>query len=388
MLTMGMSAADQRAFEATLLGDHQTRVLVQVLDTDHNVVGEASDAVLSGQVDVDATADVTRTCQMEIHDPDYALHLDSGAGPAEAAMYADRMIQVHYCVRSDALPRWVNVPVFTGPITSLKRSRDTLSLDAKGKESLLSVQQSRHWDFRAGTVKTDAIKRILNDCGEQFYGIPHWSSRMAAPISITGRDAPWPVMKQLAASLASRSAGTDPVLFYNGDGYCRLKSFNHASRWTFRRSVDFMTEPDLSFDVESLRNYVAAHGANNVYGTAKLPDSDPLSAKSLGRHGIRRWLAEHIDNDQWTTKAACTQAARNYLAQSRRLSVAMDLETVCIPHLEERDVVGVDNGTWSWRMQLTKFSIPLDGSSTMQIGRTSTTRRVTRHTPLKRRKWQ
>ncbi|OCK14522.1 hypothetical protein [Cutibacterium avidum] len=385
MLTMGLSAADLARFEAGLLADHRTRVLVQVLDLDHNVVGEASDVVLSGSVDVDVTADVSRTCQMEIWDPTFKLNLDTGAGPTQAALYADRMVQVHYCIWSDELPRWVNVPVFTGPIASLKRSGETLSLAAKGKESFLQVGQNRWWAFPAGTAKTTAIKNVLSRSGERHQGIVNWSSKLAAPLSITSQEAPWPALQRLARSLSDSSRGTDPTLYYNAAGWCILKSFNRSSRWTFRRGVDFLSEPDLTFDVEATRNIVAAHGAKGVSASAKLPASDPLSAQSLSRGGVERWLLEVISNDGWTSKAACAAAARQRLDQLRTAAVQLELETVCIPHLEDRDVVTVDAGEWTWRMQLLKFSIPLDGSSSMQIGRTVTTRRLTRRRTVKRK---
>ncbi|MCO6633010.1 hypothetical protein RFH55_03710 [Cutibacterium avidum] len=385
MLSMGLSAADVARFETGLLADHRTRVLVQVLDLDHNVVSEANDVVLSGSVDVDATAEVSRTCQMEIWDPTCQLNLDQGAGPAQAALYADRMVQVHYCVWSDELPRWVNVPVFTGPITSLKRSRETLSLTAKGKESMLQTGQNRWWSFPAGAIKTTAIKNVLSRSGERHQDIPHWSSKLSSPLSITSQEPPWPVLQRLARSLSNASRGTDPTLYYNGAGWCRLRSYNRSSRWTFRRGVDFLSKPDLTFNVEATRNIVAAHGAKGVSASAKLPASDPLSAQSLSRGGVERWLLEVISNDGWTSKASCAAAARQRLNQLRTAAVQMELETVCIPHLEDRDVVTIDAGDWTWRMQLMKFSIPLDGSSSMQIGRTVTTRRLTRRHPVKRK---
>lgn len=385
MISLGLSAGDQSAFEADLLEDHRAGVLVQALDMDHNVVGEASGSILSGQVDVDVTGDVSRSCSLEIRDPDHALNLDSGTGPAEAGSYADRMVQVHYRVHSKTLGRWVNVPVFTGPITTLKRSEDTLSLTAQGKESFLQSGQNRWWSFPAGTLKTNAIKQVLADSGEQFSEITRWSDKLTTPTTITSSDAPWPVLKQLANSLASRSRGSDPVLFYNGVGYVRLRSFAAPSQWTFRRGVDFTTEPDLSFDLSAIRNIVAAHGAKGTSGSARLAASDPMSAQSLARNNVPRWLLEVISNDGWKSNSACAAAAKKRLDQLKSASVQIDLETVCIPHLEERDVVTVDNGTWSWRMQLQKFSIPLDGSSTMQIGRTHTTRKVTRKTKVARK---
>ena len=53
MITRKLSAADMAAYERGLLSDHKMRVLVQVLDLNHRVMGEATGVVLSGSVDID-----------------------------------------------------------------------------------------------------------------------------------------------------------------------------------------------------------------------------------------------------------------------------------------------------------------------------------------------
>ncbi|ERS24852.1 hypothetical protein [Cutibacterium avidum] len=390
MIDLRLSDADRRAFEAGLLADHRVRTRVDVLDLDHNLIATAEDGVLSGSVDVDIESDVSRTCQLELRDPDGKLNLDA-QGPAQAALYADRMIRVFYGVWSEQLPQWVDVPVFTGPITSIKRNSDSVSLSASGKESFLTVPQSRNWIYDSGTRKTDIISQVLSDSGEEFRSIPRWSDKVTSTWQCLSNEAPWQKLQQLSWTLASRKLGTDPLLFYDGRGRCRLKSYVKASAWTFRRGVDMLTEPDISSDLSNIRNFVVVHGGvpkgskRPVYGTATLPSSHPLSPKNLSRGGVPRYLREQIDNQDITSSADARAIAKHRLNELGWAFVDLAFDVVPVPHLEPRDIIAVDAGEWTWRMALMKFSIPLTADGHMTISRHTHVRRMTRRVTVARK---
>lgn len=383
MMPLHLSEEDRRRFEDGLRHDHRIRILVNILDRDHLVQASASDVVLSGQVDVDITADVSRTCSLELRDPGNKLGLDT-PGPAAAASFADRMIQVHYGVWSSDFPRWINVPVFTGPITSMRRNGETVSLNAQGKECLLTEPQSRNWRLPAGYRKTDVIKRVLMESGEKFSEITRWSDRLSAQWQCLSNEAPWPKLQQLANSLASRDHGTDPLLFYNGTGYAKLKSFSRPPVWTFRRGVDIVSEPEISTDLSSIRNMVVVYGGvpkggkRGVHAQVQLPASHPLSPQSLARGGVPQYLREEVSNDQIVSVRDAKQAAQQRLDALSWAFVDLQFDALVIPHLEPRDVVRVDNGDWSWNMQLQKFSIPLSADGAMSVGRHTHLRQIAR----------
>lgn len=389
-MTMGMSADEQEAFEAGLRHDHKIRVLVNILDLNHRVKASATGVVLSGSVDIDLTQEVSRSCSLEIRDPDNELGLDV-PGPAAAAQFADRMVQVHYGVWSSDLPRWVNTPIFTGPITSLKRNGQTVSLQAHGKEVWLTKPQSRNWRLPRGYRKTDVIKRVLMESGEDFSEITRWSDKLTEDWQCLSSEAPWAKLQMLAASLASHDRGTDPLLFYNGTGYAKLKSFNRNPVWTFTRGVDVLSEPDISSDVSSIKNLVVVYGGTPkgakkpVTAQVQLPSSHPFSPSSLARNGVPQYLREEVENDQIVSSSAARQIAQKRLDDVSWAFVDIEFDAMVIPHLEPRDVVTVDNGDWQWSMQLMKYSIPLSADGQMSIGRHTHTRRVTRRVGAVRR---
>lgn len=76
------------------------RVEIQVLNRDEEVIRSLTvpaSKILDGEVQIDATADVTRSLNLTLHDPNHRLHFDAES-PADGALFADRFIRVYYQV--------------------------------------------------------------------------------------------------------------------------------------------------------------------------------------------------------------------------------------------------------------------------------------------------
>jgi hypothetical protein len=258
MIPLGLSAADQRVFEAGLLADHAVSTRVRILDMDQQVVGEVTGGVMSGQVDVDETADVGRTCTLTIRDPGNRLGLAS-TGPTDPPIVAAAMVQVEYGVRVPALGRWVWVPVFTGPISKADADDDTITITGQGKESWLTSATSRHYEWQRGMRKTDIISQALQANGEQFRQIVRWNAKTTADTVIASTQPVWPILRALARSLTS-SSSTYPWLGYDGRGVCVLKSHSQQIRWQFATGDggSILSRPKIVFDTDRMRNLIVA----------------------------------------------------------------------------------------------------------------------------------
>ena len=104
-----------------------------VLDRNEDPAG-VSLPIVSGTVNVDATADVTRTADLA------ALALDDDLGfeaesPWGGAVFADRFVQVDYGVEdpTTAVVHWT--PVFRGAVTRYERARPEVRLSAQGRRA-------------------------------------------------------------------------------------------------------------------------------------------------------------------------------------------------------------------------------------------------------------
>lgn len=370
MIGLGLSAADQRVFDRGLTRDHAVSATVRILDMDHRVLAVAG-RVLSGQVDVDSSQDVERSCSVEVLDPDNALGL-LGTGPTDPKVIADKLVQVTYDVRVPELARWVSVPVFTGQITKADATDQGVQITGQGMESLLNAGTSMHYSYPRGWRKTDIISNILAKNGETFRQITRWNAKTTGDTVIASGQAPWPVMKQLAKSLTTTES-TSPWLGYDGRGFAVLRSHSGASKWTFDTS-QLTGIPKVTFDQSVMRNLVVATGNSTgsgkkaPSGIAKAPSSDPFSAQRLARGGVPRWVREEITGD-WASDKEAQAAANAKLSELLKAGVDVELESLIVPHLEPRDVIRVVTDTWMWDLQVTKFTIPLAASQAMSHGR-------------------
>lgn len=376
MISLGLSAADQRVFEETLLGDYAVGARVSVLDMDQHVLGQVTGGVLSGQVDVDSSQDVERTCTVEVRDPGNRLGLVA-ADPKSPPVLATRMVRIEHGVRVPRLSRWVWVPLFTGPIQKASADDGKVTITGKGKESLLNAATSRTTTYRKGSRKTDIIANQIAKQGETFRQITRWSDKTTSDLVIASTAAPWPILKQLARGL-SGSDSNYPWLGYDGRGICVLKSHSQAVKWRFD-GPQLMSEPSIDVDMDSIRNLVVATPNDTGSKTklkqavARAPKSDPFSPESLARGGVPRFVRDEITGD-WTSQAQINAAAAARLKSVLVASVTVSMDTLVIPHLEPRDVVRIVTDTWTWDMQVTKFTIPLAATQAMSHGRTTVVR--------------
>lgn len=370
MIPLGLSAAEQAAFERGLCSDHQVRVGVQVLDMDHGVVGRASDKTLSGQVDFDATQVVKRSASLEVSDPDNALGLDSGQAWV-SSLYLDRMVQIHRGVWSHEFPRWVNVPLFTGPITSVRRSGDSFSITAHDKSALVVGKCSMNRAWPKGTRKTDIIRQMLQMAGERFIDIPTMPDKVTTPVVLTSQDDIWSRASELAATLGAVR------LVYNGVGYATLRPRTSAVRWRFEGGTggSLLSRPQVGFDTQATRNLVVvaggipAGGKRRIQSVREAPANHPLSPGKLGRGGAKRWLREDIADDAITSQKAADALAQARLDELLMAGVDLQCEALVIPHLEPHDVVEVQDGDVRVAVALEKATIPLSADGRMSIGR-------------------
>ncbi len=370
MINLGLTAGEGYAFEVGLCRDHAVSTTVTVMSMDHKVLGVADVGVISGQVDVDSSQDVERTCQVEVLDPSNRLGL-AGSGPTQPIIYVNKMIQVTYDVLIPTLGRWVHVPIFTGPITKADETSGQVSITASGKESLLTTSTSMSATYKKGSRKSDIIASFLQRSGETQRQITAWSDRTTADLTISGADAPWPVLQSLAHTLGNRSAGTDPWLGYDGSGICRLKSHSSAVQWIFHQGDggSITSVPKVSADESAMRNYVRVISSDSkVLAVSHAPASDPFSAANLGRGGVPRYVREDVQTDT-TDKKAAQKLADSTRDALLKAAVSVEFESLIVPHLEPRDVIRVVAPTWEWDLQVSKFTIPLGASQAMSHGR-------------------
>lgn len=372
MQTMGLSAAELLAYHRALHDPaHTFRVSVSVLDLAGQTLTSISPTVLDGQVIVDIDADVTRTLTLTFLDPKHQLNFDSDS-PDDGALYADRLVRVHYSVRVPELDRHVSAVVFTGPATKLDRAGGEVSIEAAGMEKLALANTWRPLTIKKGAKKVDAIRTILRDrAGETRFALPEIPTRMPTTLSLDRLSQPWLPARRLANSL-------DRQLFYPGTGVCTMR------RWPARPLFTFATgdggnvvgAPSISHVMDDFANVVEVIGAKpkgkkeHVRFVATAPATHPLSPQRLGRNGTPRFIVKRVEDDHIRSTAEARRRATRLLDDSLRETVEVTFDAMPMPHLDPGDLCQLRTRDAHATFRLRKFSIPLgtEGDPVMPVG--------------------
>lgn len=376
MLDLGLTQRQLETFYATLTGSHRARTTLEVLDRDEHVIDTIEDVVMTGSVDVDSKSRPDRTLQVQFVNEGKRFHFAPG-GAGDTTMFADnfirarRQIYVPQLAELYGIRAWVDVPLFTGPITSVDRDADTIQVTAAGKESLMlePVPAWRPAHYPKGLRVTDAIRRILAAQGERRIDIPTLPARLRKPVSIGRHTEPWKVARRLADSL-------DRQLFYDGRGKARLRHLGAHSVWTFRtgEGANVVGDPPArTYTLDEMRNTVEVLGPENE-GPAKrlrfvaMPNrGNPLSPWSLARNGEPRYVVETIELDHAKNLAVLRSRGERELEDLLRSAISVDFDAKVVPHLEPGDMIALREDGEHTAIRLRTFTIPLDGEA-MSIG--------------------
>jgi hypothetical protein len=362
VIPLGLTSAQMVTLNNTLSGTHSMHVTVQILTLDGARLADVSDRLLSGQVNIDWGADVTRSCTLSLLDPNRALTFDSSS-PTDGALYVDRMIQVVYSVKAPGTTTWTDIPVFCGPISKMDRASDVVNLEAQGKESLALGAAWKVQTYKRGAYRVDVIRSILRDlAGETKFTFPEHGARLPADLSVGRESVPWTVARDVSRGLGMQ-------LFYDGRGVCRLRTRPASAIFTFQSGDggSVLTTPQVTYSTENLRNIVWVRGAGTISVAKVAPYSHPLSPQKLGRNGVPRYLLEAVTEDTIRTAAEAGDLAAKTLNKALLSSVEVSFDALPMPHLEPGDVARVTTPEFSNSFSLTQLSIPLVVGQAMSI---------------------
>jgi hypothetical protein len=382
MLNLGLSASERTTYHRDLAVPHPMSLTVLITDNEENPIsGNVAPMILEGQIDGQAVKIdrwgtkfaefddpcILHTLTMRLFDPGYQLRFDS-SNPGDAALYLDRMVKVTRSDYSPTLGRWINCPMFLGPVSEMSRENDIVTVTAQSKESLASHQWNQTKSIGAAQV-TDIIKVLLTQTGEgnSRLAIPDLPARSSATLTLL-REA------RLFVKAYWLAEGISAHLYYDANGFARLAN-SSASVFEFNGS-NILEFPSRTYGTEELINTVRVvvgdgTGKKNKFDvTATLPDDHPNSSKSLQRNFVRQYRMLTIQDDQIPTLYQANVRARTELQQRLNTVAGTEFAALCVPDLELWDVVTVKFEGKVSVDQVTAFSKPLTADGVMSVGHT------------------
>lgn len=364
MISLG---SERKPLEKQMRTTSRVRSKLALLKLDGDEVSDVSSRLIDGQVNIDTSSETSRQLSATFDDPSHSLSLDSDS-PADGALYVDRMMQATYGFYVDELAKWVDVPIFTGPIVNMQRTGAQVQVSCLGKEHLAMSHAWRPLTLKKGMNVGAAIKTILRErAGEDSFSFGTVKNRLPSSVSLGRMSQPWVVAQQLAASIGRQ-------LYYDGAGVCRLRKRSTGSVFTFDGDV-VTSEVAVTYDLSTIINtvWVKGHKPENrdkqqITAAVSAPSSHALSPQKLGRNGDPRHIVEVIERGSVRSRKEARELARRTL--SSRLSAGLDIsfESLPIVHLDPLDVVRVDTDDASLSFPLQKASLPLLHSGVMSVG--------------------
>lgn len=366
------SKALRDAYHDRLRSSHDYTLDVDVLTMEERHVGSAH--LTSGQVNLqkDGTA-VRRTGTFTFYDPDHRLNLDPDS-IFEAGLFAHRMVRVRHTLNVPGFGE-VEVTPFVGPIATLARDGDEVTVECQDKTAL-AIRGTRPKTVRKGKNAVDAIHDILYDCtGERHFRLPSGTRhRLPKSYNVGWKDeaSPWRVCQKIAGLL-------DMQLIYSCDGYVTLREFPTEPVFTFDAARALTALPTNSQDYTNVVNHVrVVGGKKKVAAGVSAPSSWALSAQKLGRNGAPRWLPEVIEDSG--IKRDVVAKARAARELNKHLSMSNQISWTGVPvfHLDVGDIIRIRTEDDEATLKFDTGSIPLmpDGEMTGGRMRTVMRRRV------------
>lgn len=374
------TAAEREIYFDTICGrtgGYEMKVTVQILTNQRAVVSTVSARLLDGQVDVAApkmsggTVEVSRTAHLQFTDPAHSLSFDSNS-PTDGALYLDRLIRVIVSVRCSF--GWVDVPVFTGPVTGVNRDGDIVDVNAAGMETFALRSAWEKHTYKYG-LKVEVVRSLLVRAGvrTKYIQLPTGSRAHIGKPVVVGRES---VLWNKAFPIVS---SMDRVLFADARGIFRTNPKNTKPVMTFKTGPggQILSDVQVSFNTENMKNAVIVVGPDpsgpKKAATALVvaPRSHQLSPYSIGldpETGRGGYLTVRDDNSHVRTHLAAVKRGQAILRDVLVMSTEATWDGLPMWHLEPWDIVTLATDKFSGVVRVNKFSLPLRADAVATYG--------------------
>lgn len=368
MEPLGLTDGQYRRYIELLFSPHDFEIHVDVLDMEENHVTSATKRFIDGQADLQRGAAIKRTATLSFRDPNHSLHLDSDS-VFDGAVFADRMIRVRHVVDLPGFGE-VHATPFIGPINRVSRSGDILTVEGQDK-TVLAIEGVPHKTVKKGRNAVEAIREIMADCtGERRFRFPkNHKARLARSYSVGWKTeaSPWRVCQKIADQIGMQ-------LVYACDGALLLRNRPTKPLLKVTENTALTGPPTSDYDMTTVRNWIRFTGEVNkkkhidVGAVAHPKAGHRLSAQSLGRNGVPRYLPETIDDSGVRKHKVAKARAERRLKEKLPMGVTASAPIVPVFHMDYGDPILVRSDRGDLVMPLVEGVIPFGLAGDAEIG--------------------
>jgi hypothetical protein len=370
MWNAGLTATEVGYYHRALASSHTVYMRVDIIDLEHRPVMTVTDRVMDGSVSVDYYGDeATRVLDLVLLD----LHRDLGfdtTDVVDGVWFFDRMVQVWADVYVPELARYVEAPIFTGPVRKFKRRGPLVTFKCVGKD-VFARQSWPRFTLPKGSNRVEAIRHVLRELGETKFRFEATTKAVLGAPKVIDRNmelSPWGWCRSMAGSMGMR-------LFYAGDGYAVLRRLDTTPTFIFRDGDGgtLLTDPDTDGDYARIANVVRAEGMVNEAGDnpsyeVMVSESSAIHPSKLHRGGKPFYMGAVIIRESIVTKGDAKGVARAELEDRQRAAYTIRFDALPIYTLEEGDNIGVEASGLMTSSPMDRFTIDFKPGQPMTVG--------------------
>lgn len=366
----------QTDYDLIQLKSRNSRVKIEVLNFDFQTISSLEERTVSGNISVDATADIRRTCNISLIAKDLQKTMISSTGE----IWIDKYIKVYQGIddpRNNDTTVWWNMGIFliNNPNTVYNATSNTITFE--GLDLMAKLTGRRNGQLPAiatlvpaGSNIADVVKKTIVQLG----GFKKYI------IQDDGLEVPYDIKLDTGATIYDLLAELRDLypnweMFFDVDGVFHWQKIPQGSTEPvvinfneLRHSLVISENIDINF--ENVKNHIIVYGRLLETGEqikATISDTNSASPFNIDKIGEINYI---IDDESIYSQELAKDRAKYELYLHARLNDSISLEIIPIPWLNDVNIkISYTNESAGIEGEylIQTLDIPLDISSNMTL---------------------
>ena len=366
----------QTDYDLVQMKTRNSKIKVELLNFNFETINSLEGKVISGSINVDATADIRRTCNLGL----IATNIEENMVTSGGEIWLDKFIKIYQGIdnpRNNNKTVWWNMGMFliNNPNTVYNSTDHTITFE--GLDLMAKLTGRRNGQLPAVATLVPAGSKIAAVVQRTITQLGGFSKYV---IQDEGLEVPYDIKMDMGVTIYDllvelRDLYPNWEMFFDVDGVFHWQKIPNGENEPVIFDFDSLMQPmvisdSIDIDFENVKNHIIVWGRLLDSGeqvTAEISDMNTDSPFSIARIGQINYI---VDDERIYNNELAQDRAKYELYLHARLNDTISLEIVPIPWLNDVNIkinytnkkIGIEG-----EYLIQTLSIPLDISSNMTI---------------------
>ena len=366
----------QTDYDLVQMKTRNSKIKVELLNFKFETINSLEGKVISGSINVDATADIRRTCNLGL----IATNIEKNMVASGGEIWLDKFIKIYQGIdnpRNNNETVWWNMGMFliNNPNTVYNSTDHMITFE--GLDLMAKLTGRRNGQLPAVATLVPAGSKIAAVVQRTITQLGGFSKYV---IQDEGLEVPYDIKMDMGATIYDllvvlRDLYPNWEMFFDVDGVFHWQKIPSGENEPIIFDFDSLMQPmvisdSIDIDFENVKNHIIVWGRLLDSGeqvTAEISDTNTDSPFSIARIGQINYI---VDDERIYNNELAQDRAKYELYLHARLNDTISLEIVPIPWLNDVNIkinytnkkIGIEG-----EYLIQTLSIPLDISSNMTI---------------------